>query len=93
MEKRFKVTKKTLLKNVVPETFEANEQWVKDNKRFANNFIIEEIKPEVIQEIEEPEKVEEYYAQIKTISLVNKKTKKEIVLNQKKQIENNEEIS
>lgn len=82
MEKKFKVTKKTVLKNQVPESFETTEQWVKDNKRFARHFIIEEIKPEVIQEIEKPEIVEK-----------TKKAKKEIVIEPEKQIENNEEIS
>ena len=79
MEKKFRVKKKKVLKNQIPETFETTEQWVKDNKRHAKHFIIEEIQPKLIQEIEEPEKVEK-----------TKKAKKEIVIETEKQIENDE---
>ncbi len=56
MEKKFKVTKKTVLKNVKPETFITNEQWVKDNKRFAKFFIIEPIEEPIIEKEAEVEK-------------------------------------
>lgn len=80
MEKKFKVTKKTVLKNVEPETFITNEQWVKDNKRFARFFIIEEIESPVIEEQKEPEFLEEK----------PKKVKKEIVTETKQEIDNEE---
>lgn len=89
MEKIFKVTKKTVLKNVEPETFETNEQWVNDNKRFSKFFIIEEIKPEVIQEIQEPEKVENPIVTRKR----NTQPKVETVIEPEKQIENNEKTT
>ena len=79
MEKKFKVTKKTVLKNVEPETFITNEQWVKDNKRFAKFFIIEPI----IEEQKEPEILEEK----------PKKVKKEIVIEQENKIQDNEETT
>lgn len=80
MEKKFKVTKKTVLKNVVPETFETNEQWVKDNRRFAKFFIIEPIEETIIEDQKETEILVE-----KT-----KKVKKEILTENKQKTENEE---
>lgn len=34
MEKRYLVTKKKVLKNVEPETFETNQTWIDQNKKF-----------------------------------------------------------
>lgn len=82
MEKRFKVTKKTVLKRQIPETFETNEQWVKDNKRFAKFFIIEPIEEPIIEEKQDIEVFEEK----------PKKAKKEKVVETEIQKEN-EEIS
>ncbi len=76
MEKKFKVTKKTVLKNVEPETFITNEQWVNDNKRFAKFFIIEPI----AEEQKEPEILVEKA----------KKVKKEILTENKQKTENEE---
>ena len=83
MEKKFKVTKKTVLKNVEPETFITNEQWVKDNKRFEKFFIIEEIKETIVEEKQEVEILEEK----------PKKTKKEKVIEETQKEIQNEEIS
>lgn len=33
MEKRYLVTKKKVLKNVEPETFETNQTWIEQNKK------------------------------------------------------------
>ena len=74
MEKKFKITKKTVLKNVEPETFITNEQWVKDNKRFAKFFIIEPI----IEEQKEPEILEEKPKKVKKEKEVETEIKHEI---------------
>lgn len=74
MEKKFKVTKKTVLKNVVPETFITNEQWVKDNKRFAKFFIIEPI----VEEQKEPEILVEKTKKVKKEKEVETEIKQEI---------------
>jgi hypothetical protein len=98
MEKKFKVTKKTVLKNVVPESFETTEQWVKDNKRFAKHFIIEEIEQETIDDLQIEKSIHKAgeilnlsEEQIdKNIKSVRKMSKKNI--EPEKQIEKNEEI-
>lgn len=78
MEKKFKITKKTVLKNVEPETFITNEQWVKDNKRFAKFFIIEEIKTPIVEEQKEPEILEEKPKKVKKEKEVETEIKHEI---------------